>query len=150
MLQNEVLFKRAKISTSRYLKKRELANNNYIQASLTSRKKPLLRTSQSLKVIDSKHSGESELVNWKKHFHFASFPLFTFGNWIPFIMARWPCIGIGCGLMQVAFKNNKGTWKKFNGKRVYFHVAARFIFPSEYTEYFPVKITRTDWLWLHS
>lgn len=56
----------------------------------------------------SKHFGEQELVNWKKQFHFASFPLYDFGNWIPFVMARWPCLGTGCGLPQVVFKNSKG------------------------------------------
>ena len=57
----------------------------------------------------SKHIEDQELIEWKKNFHFASFPLYDFGNWIPFVMARWPCLGTGCGLPQVVFKNNKGN-----------------------------------------
>jgi hypothetical protein len=68
------------------------------------------KTGQPLLHHDSKHSEEDELVNWKKNFHFASFPLYDFGNWIPFVMARWPCLGTGCGLPQVAFKNSKGNF----------------------------------------
>ena len=68
------------------------------------------KTGQLLALSDSKHSEGQELVEWKKNFHFASFPLYEFGNWIPFVMARWPCLGTGCGLPQVAFKNSKGTF----------------------------------------
>lgn len=70
--------------------------------------KGVSRAAQHLSVHDGKLSGVQELVNWKKQFHFASFPLFDFGNWIPFVMARWPCLGTGCGLPQVAFKNSQG------------------------------------------
>ena len=67
------------------------------------------KTGQPLMLQDNKHSGDLELLKWKSNFHFASFPLYDFGNWIPFVMARWPCLGTGCGLPQVAFKNSKGT-----------------------------------------
>ena len=67
------------------------------------------KTGQPLIFQDNKHSGDQELLKWKDNFHFASFPLYDFGNWIPFVMARWPCLGTGCGLPQVAFKNSKGT-----------------------------------------
>lgn len=72
------------------------------------------KTGQPLIFQDSKHSGDQELLKWKNNFHFASFPLYDFGNWIPFVMARWPCLGTGCGLPQVAFKNNKGTETLYN------------------------------------
>ena len=71
------------------------------------------KTGRPLVLRDKKHS-EEELANWKKNFHFASFPLYKFGNWIPFVMARWPCLGTGCGLPQVAFKNSEGKCKQIH------------------------------------
>lgn len=85
-------------------------------------KKGVSRTAQHLSVHDGKLSGVQELVDWKKQFHFASFPLFDFGNWIPFVMARWPCLGTGCGLPQVAFKNSKGI---VTSKHMHFCVRLR-------------------------
>lgn len=85
-------------------------------------KKGVLRTAQHLSVHDGKLSGVQELLDWKKQFHFASFPLFDFGNWIPFVMARWPCLGTGCGLPQVAFKNSKGI---VTSKHMHFCVRLR-------------------------
>lgn len=71
--------------------------------------RPYSKTGPPLMFHDGKHVEDQELINWKKNFHFASFPLFDFGNWIPFVMSRWPCLGTGCGLPQVAFKNSKGN-----------------------------------------
>ena len=112
MLRSKVLFKRppsnlADKLTIRHLRQTDLKTEENMD-SFTSKERSLSRVTRHLKLLDSEHSGESELVNWKKHFHFASFPLFKFGNWIPFVMARWPCLGTGCGLAQVAFKNKKG------------------------------------------
>lgn len=113
MLQSKALFKREvknfhDLNASGKLVSQHVGKKDLTKYNLVSKKNDLLRVSRHLELFDSTHSGESELVNWKKHFHFASFPLFTFGNWITFVMARWPCLGTGCGLSQVAFKNSKG------------------------------------------
>lgn len=93
--------------------------------------KGVSRTAHHLSVHDGKLSGVQELVNWKKQFHFASFPLFDFGNWIPFVMARWPCLGTGCGLPQVAFKNGQGIVNRYMN----FCVRLRNVVHSEYRIY---------------
>lgn len=94
--------------------------------------KGVSRTAQHLSVHDGKRSGVQELVNWKKQFHFASFPLFDFGNWIPFVMARWPCLGTGCGLPQVAFKNSQGI---VTNRCMNFCVRLRDVVHSQYRTY---------------
>jgi hypothetical protein len=71
---------------------------------------PSSKTGEPLISSDSKQPEGLELLEWKKNFHFATFPLYEFGNWISFVMARWPCLGTGCGLPQVALKNSKGTF----------------------------------------
>lgn len=69
-------------------------------------------TGEPLVLYHSEHFEDVELINWKKNFHFATFPLYEFGNWIPFVMSRWPCTGTGCGLLQVAFKSSKGKFRQ--------------------------------------
>ena len=111
-LQNTALFRREGIpvnlnasQTERRVKRNSKAEN---YSEVPKKKYIVVKKSHRLKLVNSQHTGKSDLVTWKKHFHFASFPLFTFGNWIPFVMARWPCLGTACGLSQVVFKNSKG------------------------------------------
>ncbi len=120
MLNSRILFRR---SVKKRIKRTIMDNENELDSTLLNeeiamenvtndveKSLPFSKTGQPLQFHNSKYSDEQELDEWKKNFHFASFPLYDFGNWIPFVMARWPCLGTGCGLPQVAFKNSKGNF----------------------------------------
>jgi len=46
--------------------------------------------------------------SWIPRVHFAVYPVFTLGNWIPRVLSQWYCSGHGCGFDQIVVENDEG------------------------------------------
>ena len=56
--------------------------------------------------------------SWIPRVHFAVYPVFTLGNWIPRVLSQWYCSGHGCGFDQIVVENDKGN------ERLYTHTVS--------------------------
>nr|XP_058954000.1 uncharacterized protein LOC131781372 [Pocillopora verrucosa] len=104
--KTNVLQQDLKTTCQRYYKKiRHDKNNDSVE------KEPFFKLSQLREhhaTVTKDKCGKSWVASWKDRLHFASLPVYDFGNWIPYALMHWPCFGTGCALAQVVIKSQEG------------------------------------------